>query len=127
MNLAWLFLSGAVGIGFGYATLGVLSIIGTNKLGFALWWLEPLIAVAVGLICFWLCTKVATRQTNSPILSRGERAIWRLAYRRGWELSLEEILQNTMLEQSAALAALQKLEATGQAVQLEPNRWKLKQ
>jgi hypothetical protein len=122
MNLAWIALSTAVGIGFGYATLGTLSLF---KLGWQLWWLEPLIAVAVGIGCFVLCHKIATGQNKTPIANRGERAIWRLAYRQGWELSLEQILAETMLEENAALTALHELENKGQAVLTAPNTWRL--
>lgn len=126
MNFAWLTLSSAVGIGFGYATLGVLSMLGTNRLGWALWWLEPLVAVLVGLGCFAICQRIATKQHQAPIANRGERAIWRLAYRRGWDLTLEQIVAETMLEEGAALSALRQLEAKGQAVLTAPNRWQLK-
>jgi hypothetical protein len=122
MNLVWMALSIAVGIGFGYATLGTLSLF---KLGWQLWWLEPLIAVAVGIGCFMLCHKIANLQRQTPITNRGERVIWRLAYRQGWELSLDQILAETMLEENAALAALHELEHKGQAVLTAPNIWKL--
>ncbi len=124
-KLPWLLVSSAVGIGFGYATLGTLSIIGSTRLGLTFWWLEPLIAIVVGILSFTLCQKVATQQQNQPITHRGERAIWRLAYRKGWEVTLEQILQETMLEESAALTALQELERKGQAKLLESNRWLL--
>jgi hypothetical protein len=122
MNTAWIILSSAVGIGFGYATFGVLSLLG---LGWQLWWLEPLTALVVGIFCFMLCQNIASKQNQTPITTRGERAIWRLAYRKGWELSLEQILTETMLSESAARAALGQLELNGQAVQITTNRWRL--
>ena len=122
MNTAWIILSSAVGIGFGYATFGVLSLL---RLGWQLWWLEPLTALAMGIFCFILCQNIATRQNQAPITNRGERAIWRLAYRKGWELSLEQILTETMLSESAARAALNQLEQSGQAVQTTTNSWRL--
>jgi hypothetical protein len=122
MNAAWIALSSAVGIGFGYATFGVLSLLG---LGWQLWWLEPSMAIIVGISCFMLCQNIASKQNQAPITNRGERAIWRLAYRKGWELSLEQILAETMLSESAAIAALQKLEHQGQAIMTKANTWRL--
>jgi hypothetical protein len=122
MNAAWIFLSATVGIGFGYATFGTLSLIG---LGWQLWWLEPMVALIVGITCFTICQNIALRQNQSPVTNRGERAIWRLAYRKGWEVSLEQILSETMLSESAAIAALHQLELNGQAVQIASNTWRL--
>ncbi len=84
-----------------------------------------MMAVAVGIGCFTLCQKIVIRQNKSPITNRGERAIWRLAYRQGWELSLDQILAETMLEENAALTALHELETKGQAVLIAPKTWKL--
>ena len=122
MSAAWIILSSAVGIGFGYATFGVLSLL---KLGWQLWWLEPLTALAVGLFCFMLCQNIATRQTLTPITTRGERAIWRLAYRKGWDLSLQQILTETLLSENAARTALHQLEQSGQAIQTSTDTWRL--
>jgi hypothetical protein len=122
--LPWVLVSTAVGIGFGYATYGVLSLFKLG-LGFALWWLEPLVAVGVGVACFWWCGQIANRQTVTPVLSRGERAIWRLSYRRGRELTLAQIVSETLLEENAALEALRSLEAQGQAVQVADGVWRL--
>jgi hypothetical protein len=94
-------------------------------LGFAFWWLEPLVALGVGLACFWLCGQIANRQSAAPVLSRGERAIWRLSYRRGRDLSLQQIVAETLLEEGAAFEALHSLEAKGQAVQVEAGVWRL--
>ncbi len=49
-----------------------------------------------------------------------ERAIWRLAYRKGWNLNFKEILANTMLDEPTALNALKSLEQK-QQVKLEPD------
>lgn len=125
MQIPWYFVSAAIGIGFGYATYGVLSLFKLG-LGFQFWWLEPLVAIAVGVFCFVLCGRIANR-SQEPLLERGERAIWRLAYRRGWELSLGQIVSETLLEEDAALRALQTLEQKGQAVQIAPDRWRLMQ
>ncbi|MFN3265643.1 MAG: hypothetical protein ACK41E_02280 [Deinococcales bacterium] len=118
-------MSAVIGIGFGYATYGLLSLFKLG-LGFLFWWLEPVVAISVGVFCFGLCEKIATR-SQAPLLERGERAIWRLAYRRGWELSLGQIVAETLLEESAALRALGALEQKGQAIQIAPDRWRLVQ
>ena len=120
----------ALGIGFGYATLGILSIIGSRLLGmttfgYRLWWLEVLVAVAAGFGAFLLFRRIETRQTDSPRIDRGERAILRLAYRNGFELTLEQITSATLLDQSAALEVLRQLEARGSAMDLGGGRWRL--
>jgi hypothetical protein len=125
VNLPALVIAICIGIGFGYATLGVLSIIGTGILGYRLWWLEMLMALVFGSLSFVLFHRVFSRQSQRPVVNRGERAIWRLAYRRGFELSLEQIVNETLLDEGAALNALRELEANGQAVALEGNRWRL--
>jgi hypothetical protein len=123
--LPWMMVSAAVGIGFGYATYGVLSLFKLG-LGVVFWWLEPAVAVVAGIGCFWICGQIANRQSSTPVLSRGERAIWRLSYRRGRELTLAQIVSETLLENKAALEALRSLEAQGQAVQVRENVWVLK-
>jgi hypothetical protein len=125
MNVPALAISVCIGIGFGYATLGVLSIVGTNTLGYRLWWLEVVMALIFGAVAFRLFHRAFSRQSDRPITNRGERAIWRLAYRRGFELSLEQIVAETLLDEGSALAALRELEAKGQATALEGNRWRL--
>lgn len=120
----------ALGIGFGYASLGVLSIIGSRVLGittfgYRLWWLEVLVAIAAGFGAFSLFTRIETRQSSSPRLDRGERAIVRLAYRNGFELTLEQITNDTLLDHSAALEVLRQLEARGSAADLGGGRWRL--
>lgn len=117
--------SGVMGIGFGYATLGVLSIIGSANLGYRLWWLEWLVGGAAGVGTYVIFSKLEARQTSQPRDDRGERAILRLAYRSGMELSLEEITRETLLDEGAALSALRELERKGQAVALPGNRWRL--
>jgi hypothetical protein len=64
--------------------------------------------------------RVENRQRFNPRADRGERAIWRLAYRRGWKLRLDDILEGTMLDENSALSALKSLEAKQQA-KLEPD------
>jgi hypothetical protein len=123
-TLPWILVSAAVGIGFGYATYGLLSLFKLG-LGFVFWWLEPVVAVVAGVACFWWCEQIATHQSNTPVLSRGERAIWRLAYRRGQDLSLRQITEETLLEEGAALMALHSLEAKGQALQIGTNQWRI--
>ena len=120
----------ALGIGFGYACLGVLSIIGSRLLGmttfgYRLWWLEVLVALAAGIGAFTLFTRIEVRQSSSPRLDRGERAILRLAYRNGYVLTMEQITSRTLLDQSAALEVLRQLEARGSAKDLGGGRWRL--
>ena len=120
----------ALGIGFGYACLGVLSIIGSKLLGmttfgYRLWWLELLVAVAAGFGAYALFTRIETRQSDTPRSDRGERAILRLAYRNGYELTVEQITSGTLLDQSAALEVLRQLEARGSAADLGGGRWRL--
>jgi hypothetical protein len=120
LALAVLFAAGCF-----YAAFGTISVLAGAKLGYQLWWLELLIAAA----CVWLglqvFSRVENRQSVNPRADRGERAIWRLAYRKGWKLSLEDILAGTMLDENSAMNALRSLEAKQQA-KLEPDgTWKL--
>jgi hypothetical protein len=102
-------------VGCFYAAFGVISIVAGVLIGYQLWWLELLIA----LICVWfglqVFARVENRQNMNPRADRGERAIWRLAYRKGWRLKLEDILEGTLLDENAALAALKSLESKQQA------------
>ncbi len=107
-------------VGCFYAAFGLVSVVAGAKVGFQLWWFEFLIAA----VCVWLglqlFARVQNRQNINPRADRGERAIWRLAYRKGWKLSLKDILEGTMLNESSALSALRSLEAKQQA-KLEPD------
>jgi hypothetical protein len=107
-------------VGCYYAAFGVISILAGVVVGYKLWWVELLISC----VCVWFGLKtfarVENRQQISPRADRGERAIWRLAYRKGWMLSLEDITQGTMLNEVSALAALKSLESKNQA-KLEPD------
>ena len=114
-------------VGCYYATFGVISILAGAAVGYKLWWVELLIA----LLCVWFglqtFTRVENRQQIAPRADRGERAIWRLAYRKGWKLSLEDITRGTMLNEVSALAALKSLESKNQ-VKLEPDgTWTLQE
>ena len=107
-------------VGCYYAAFGVISILAGAIVGYKLWWLELLTA----LLCVWLglqaFARVENRQRAAPRADRGERAIWRLAYRKAWKLSLEDITRGTMLDEASALAALKLLESKNQA-RLEPD------
>ena len=107
-------------VGCFYAAFGTISLVAGAKMGYQLWWLEFLVAA----VCVWLGLQVFSRAENrqslNPRADRGERAIWRLAYRKGWRLKLEEILEGTMLDENSALKALSSLEAKQQA-KLEPD------
>ena len=107
-------------IGCFYAAFGIVSIVAGAVVGYKLWWLELLVAG----FCVWLGIKVfgflEARQIIKPRLESNERAIWRLAYRKGWNLKLVEIVDSTPLDEASALAALQSLVAKAQA-RLEPD------
>ncbi len=107
-------------VGCFYAVFGTISLLFGVKVGYQLWWLELVIAA----VCVWLglqaFSRVENRQNINPRIDRGERAIWRLAYRKGWKLSLKDILEGTMLDENSALSALRSLEAKQQA-RLEPD------
>jgi hypothetical protein len=112
-------------VGCFYAAFGTVSVLAGAKMGYQLWWLELLIAgvsVRLGLQVF---ARVENRQQNNPRMDRGERAIWRLAYRKGWRLSLEDILTETMLNEQSALHALGSLEAKRQAKLESDGTWTL--
>ena len=114
-----------VGVGFGYATLGAVSAVSNTVWGTRLWWLEVMMALIAATLVAWAFVRVQSRQTDLPRLDRGERAIWRLSYRRGLVLSLEQIVQETLLDEGSALAALRSLEAQGQARLEDDGRWRL--
>jgi hypothetical protein len=107
-------------VGCFYAAFGTISVLAGVKVGYQLWWLEFLIAVFCVWIGLQMFSRVERRQNINPRADRGERAIWRLAYRKGWKLSFEDILQGTMLDEASALNALRSLEAKQQA-RLEPD------
>lgn len=119
-KLPALALSVLFAVGCFYAAFGTISVLLGVKVGYQLWWLELIIAAT----CFWfglqIFSRVENRQQLNPRIDRGERAIWRLAYRKGWKLSLEDILDGTMLDKNSALNALKSLEAKQQA-KLEPD------
>jgi hypothetical protein len=112
-------------VGCFYAAFGTISALAGVKVGFQLWWLEVLIAAA----CVWLglqvFARVENRQSFNPRADRGERAIWRLAYRKGWKLRLDDILEGTMLDENSALSALKSLEAKQQAKLESDGTWTL--
>jgi hypothetical protein len=114
-----------VGIGFGYATLGLVSLVSSTVWGARLWWLEVTVALIASMLVARGFLGLQNRQTDVPRVDRGERAIWRLSYRRGQVLSLEQIVQETLLDEGSALAALRSLEAQGQARLEDDGRWRL--
>ena len=120
----------ALGIGFGYACLGILTILGSSVLGVTtlalrLWWLELAVALLAGFGAYRLFIALEARQVSAPRTDRGERALLRLAYRNGFELTLEQITTATLLDRSAALEVLRQLEARGAATDLGDGRWRL--
>lgn len=112
-------------VGCYYAAFGVVSIAAGVLVGYQLWWLE----LSIALICLWfglvIFARVEQRQHTIPRTDRGERAIWRLAYRKGWKLRLEDILEGTLLDETSALAALKALESKQQAKLETDGTWVL--
>lgn len=120
-----LILAVCVGIGFGYATLGAVSAVSNTGWGTRLWWLEVVIALMAAILVARAFVRLQHRQSDAPRLDRGERAIWRLSYRRGTVLSFEQIVRETLLDEGSALSALRSLEAQGQARLENDGRWRL--
>ncbi len=124
-KLPALALSVLFAVGCFYAAFGTISVLLGVKVGYQLWWFELLIAI----FCVWfglqIFSRVENRQQLNPRADRGERAIWRLAYRKGWKLSLEDILDGTMLDENSALNALKSLEAKQQAKLESDGTWTL--
>jgi hypothetical protein len=114
-----------VGLGFGYAAFGLVTVITNVIVGQQLWWLEWGFALTVAALVMAWFSKLQSRQSSTPRADRGERAIWRLSYRRGRTLGLEQIVNETLLDEAAALSALRSLESQGQAKRLEDGRWTL--
>ena len=114
-----------VGLGFGYAAFGLVVVFSNVIVGQRLWWLEWGLGLVVAALVTVQFSRIQSGQTNAPRADRGERAIWRLSYRRGRTLSLDQITAETMLDESAALSALRNLESQGQAEALEDGQWRL--
>jgi hypothetical protein len=115
LALALLFAAGCY-----YAAFGAISLLAGALVGYRLWWLELLVAgfcAWFGIVIFGFLER---RQLAKPALESNERAIWRLAYRKGWSLKLEEIVNSTLLDEASALEALQSLASKVQA-KLEPD------
>ena len=127
MRLSWpaVVVALCVGVGFYYAAFAVISITSSVLWGSRLWGLEFVVALlAAWAVIVWF-GRLETRQRSNPRLDRGERAIWRLSYRQGNVLTLEQIREFTLLDESTILATLRRLETKGEA-QLEPDgSWRL--
>jgi hypothetical protein len=127
MRLSWpaVILALCVAVGFYYAAFAVISITSGVLWGSRLWGVEFVVALlAAWAVLVWF-GRLETRQSSNPRLDRGERAIWRLSYRQGNVLTLEQIQEFTLLDESTVLATLRRLEAKGEA-QLEPDgSWRL--
>jgi hypothetical protein len=119
------FLAICAGIGFGYATLGVIHITLGQVWGRRLWWLELLLVLGTTALVLWLFGRTTTQQDQAPRGDRGQRAILRLAYRRGNILSMPEIVAETLLDEGSALATLHHMREHGQAEQLNDGSWRV--
>jgi hypothetical protein len=114
-----------VGVGFYYAAFAVISIVSSVLWGSRLWGVEFVVAVlAVFAVLAWF-GRLETRQGSNPRLDRGERAIWRLSYRQGNVLTLEQIQEFTLLDESTVLATLRRLETKGEASLEVDGSWRL--
>jgi hypothetical protein len=114
-----------VGVGFYYAAFAVISIASSVLWGSRLWGVEFVVALlAVFAVLAWF-GRLETRQRSNPRLDRGERAIWRLSYRQGNVLTLEQIQEFTLLDESTILATLRRLETKGEAHPEPDGSWRL--
>jgi hypothetical protein len=114
-----------VGVGFYYAAFAVISITSNVLWGSRLWGVEFVVAVlAAWAVLAWF-GRLETRERSNPRLDRGERAIWRLSYRQGNLLTLEQIQEFTLLEESTVLATLRRLETKGEAQLESDGSWRL--
>jgi hypothetical protein len=114
-----------VAVGFYYAAFAIISITLSVLWGSRLWGLEFVVALLAAWVVITWFGRLETRERSNPRLDRGERAIWRLSYRQGNLLTLEQIQEFTLLDESTILATLRRLETKGEA-QLEPDgSWRL--
>jgi hypothetical protein len=127
MKLSWpaVVVALCVGVGFYYAAFAVISISSSVLWGSRLWGLEFVVALlAAWAVIAWF-GRVETRERSNPRLDRGERAIWRLSYRQGNVLTLEQIQEFTLLDESTVLATLRRLETKGEAQLEADGSWRL--
>jgi hypothetical protein len=114
-----------VGVGFYYAAFAVISIASNVLWGSRLWGVEFLVALlAAWAVIAWF-GRLETRERSNPRLDRGERAIWRLSYRQGNVLTLEQIQEFTLLDENTVLATLRRLETKGEAQLEADGSWRL--
>ena len=127
MRLSWpaVIVALCVGVGFYYAAFAVISIASSVLWGSRLWGVEFVVALLAAFAVIVWFGRLETRERSNPRLDRGERAIWRLSYRQGNILTLEQIREFTLLDESTVLATLRRLETKGEA-KLEPDgSWRL--
>ena len=127
MRLSWpaIIVALCVGVGFYYAAFAVISIASSVLWGSRLWGLEFVVALLAAFAVLVWFGRLESRQSQNPRHDRGERAIWRLSYRQGNVLTVEQIQEFTLLDESTVLATLRRLETKGGA-KLEPDgSWRL--
>ena len=127
MRLSWpaVIVALCVGVGFYYAAFAVVSISSSVMWGSRLWGVEFVVALlAAWAVLAWF-SRLETRQGSNPRLDRGERAIWRLSYRQGNVLTLEQIQEFTLLDASTVLVTLRRLESKGEAQLEADGSWRL--
>jgi hypothetical protein len=114
-----------VGVGFYYAAFAIISITSSVLWGSKLWGVEFVVALLAAIAVLAWFGRLETRQSSNPRLDRGERAIWRLSYRQGNLLTLEQIQEFTLLDENTVLATLRRLETKGEAQLESDGSWRL--
>ncbi len=120
-----LLLAVCVGMGFGYAAFGMVSIFTNAYVGARSVFLEIAVAIAAATLALVLLIRLRNATDGLSGMQRAERAIWRLAHRRGGVVSLHDIEQNTLLDNGAAQTVLKSLAEKNEATQLADGRWKI--
>jgi hypothetical protein len=129
MRLSWpaVIVALCVGVGFYYAAFAVISITSSVLWGSRLWGVEFVMAVITAWAVLAWFGRLETRERSNPRLDRGERAIWRLSYRQGNLLTLEQIQEFTLLDETTVLATLRRLETKGEAQLESDGSWRLRE
>jgi hypothetical protein len=104
-----------VALGFSYAAYLVAVAFGGLALGYRLWPLEYAVAAAVGYGVFLLAARVEEKHESGLRPDLAQRAIERLAYRRGNVVTVESVARETLLDEPGALHALERMVSAGAA------------
>lgn len=120
----WLLVA-PVTLAFWFAAFGLVSMAAGPREGLALWPLEVLAGLAAGLAAFMLFGRVQSHAAGDPRPGTAERAVQRLAYRRGRELSVALVAQETFLDELTAAQTLQGMVRSGAAEALPDGRYRI--